>query len=65
MLNIEDVNIGIMDWKDFMSINNYYYNQIERQITVVCYMTKRLLKLMIIGGNKKWKKAPDYEYNFI
>ena len=20
---------------------------------------------MIIGGNKKWKKAPDYEYNFI
>ena len=24
-----------------------------------------LLKLMIIGGNQKWKKAPGCEYNFI
>ena len=56
-----------MNWKDFMSINKYYYIQIERQITVVYfktmklwnYETMRLLKLMIIGGNKKWKKAPE------
>ena len=48
-----------------MSINNYYYIQIERQITVVYYKTMRLFKSMIIDGDKKWKKVPDYEYNFI
>ena len=43
-----------MDWIDFMSINNYYYIQIERQITVVYFKTMRLWNYETIEVDDNW-----------